>query len=250
MAAAALAQTAPDLALESLKRVAIHPLNAPLAHVQGIDVEGSRLWISSVDSKARRGYLDLFDLTTGKRVARADLTRGEQFHPGGIAIQGESIWIPVAEYRRSSSSTIERRNKNTLALESSFEVADHIGCIAPSPGRLYGGNWDSREIYEWLPDGSLLRKRANPNATRYQDLKFREGRLIGSGVLSADGGAIDWLSPETLVLERRILTGKTDRGVRFTNEGMTVRGNLLYLAPEDGPSRVFVFELPDRQRWR
>ena len=250
MAAAALAQTAPDLALESLKRVAIHPLNAPLDHVQGIDVEGSRLWISSVDSKARRGYLDLFDVATGKRIARVDVTRGDQFHPGGIAIQGESIWIPIAEYRRASTSTIERRNKNTLALESSFEVADHIGCIAASPGRLYGGNWDSREIYEWSPDGSLLRKRANPNPTRYQDLKFRDGRLIASGVLSADGGAIDWLAPGTLALERRIQAGKTDRGVRYTNEGMAIRDGLLYLAPEDGPTRVFVFELPERQRQR
>jgi hypothetical protein len=38
--------------------------------------------------------------------------------------------------------------------------------------------------------------------------------------------------------------GMTDRGVRFNNEGMAIRGKRLYLAPEDGNTRVFVYRLP------
>ena len=56
-------------------------------------------------------------------------------------------------------------------------------------------------------------------------------------------GAIDWLDPQELRLVKRIVTGKTDRGILFTNEGLTIYGGKLYLLPEDGSSRLFVFKL-------
>ena len=66
---------------------------------------------------------------------------------------------------------------------------------------------------------------------------------MASGNLSRDLGAIDWIDLDRLRLLRRVTAGKTDRGVRYTNEGMAVRGDRLYLLPEDGPSRLFVFDL-------
>ena len=50
--------------------------------------------------------------------------------------------------------------------------------------------------------------------------------------------------PTTLAIIRRIVTGATERGVPFTNEGMTVRGGTLYLLPEDDDSRLFQYKLP------
>jgi hypothetical protein len=45
-------------------------------------------------------------------------------------------------------------------------------------------------------------------------------------------------------LLRRVIAGKTDRGLPFTHEGMAFRNGALYFLPEDDPSRVFIFRKP------
>jgi hypothetical protein len=233
---------AAEMRLEDLPLLATIPLRASLDHVQGIEVEGGTLWVSSVDRAVRKGFLHEFSLGDGTPVRQVEVQRGEQYHPGGIAADTDSIWVPVAEYRKESTSTIERRAKATLETLSSFAVDDHIGCIAVSQDRIWAGNWDAQLIYEWALDGTLLRKRENLAGTRYQDMKFVNGQLAASGLLGSEG-AIDWLEPESLALIRRIHAGTTDRGVIYTQEGMAVKDGKLYLLPEDGPSRLFVFEL-------
>ena len=68
--------------------------------------------------------------------------------------------------------------------------------------------------------------------------------MFGSGLGGPDKGRIDWLDPETLEVKRQIVTGATDRGVAYTHEGMAVRDGVLYLLPEDEPSRLFRYRLP------
>ena len=214
-------------------------------HVQGIDVDGGRLWVTSVDTPNRKGYLHEFSLTTGELLRQVEVTDGTRFHPGGISTGRASIWIPVAEYRRDSTSVIQRRNKRTLKLESQFEVADHIGCIAVMGNRLIGGNWDSRDFYVWDRKGNLKRKIPNTTGNAYQDIKFDSGSIVASGLLLADrSGAIDWLHRKSFTLQVRRAVGKTDRGASYAREGMTIRGHALMFLPEDGPSRLFTFQLP------
>lgn len=157
------------------------PLQGVLHHVQGIDVEGNILWVSSVDAKARKGFLTRFEIPSGRLIQQVEVQEGDRIHPGGIALDGDFIWVPVAEYRQEGTSTIQRRDKRTLARKSSFEVPDHIGCIAVGDGYLVGGNWDSRILYRWTPEGTLLAKQPNPHATAYQDMKIVDGQLIGGG---------------------------------------------------------------------
>lgn len=235
------AQTVTGESLETWRARTPLPLAAALHHVQGIDVAGGRLWVSSVDAKARKGYLSRFDLATGRLLAQVEVQEGVRFHPGGIALDGDSVWVPVAEYRRDSSATIQRRDKDTLQLRSRFEVNDHIGCVAAGADTLIGGNWDSRVLYTWTKDGRQLERRANPRATAYQDLKMDGSLLVASGIASREQGAVEWLRVRDLALVRRVVTGKTDRGVLYTQEGMTWRGGSLYLLPEDGPARLFEF---------
>jgi hypothetical protein len=213
-------------------------------HVQGIDFDDQRLWVTSVDRDGHKGYLQEFAVKTGERLRTVDVTAGNRYHPGGLTADGDSLWIPVAEYRRASSSVIQKRNARTLELEQQFEVADHIGCIAAAPGFLIGANWDSRDFYIWDRSGRLLRKVANPQPNGYQDLKWVDGQLVGSGLLPGREGAIDWLDYPSLRLIRRVRFGKTSRGVPYTNEGMALRGGRLLLLPEDSPSRLFEFRLP------
>jgi hypothetical protein len=213
-------------------------------HVQGIEVDGPRLWLTSVDTKEKRGFIFQYQLPGGELVRSAEIHQGARYHPGGISAAAGSIWIPVAEYVRNSTTIVQRRNQQTLQLESQFEVADHIGALAVTPEGLLGANWDGRDFYLWDQQGRLLRKFANPHPVAIQDMKFLEGRLVVGGLLLADrSGVVDWLAWPSLKLTRRMTTGQTDRGVAYTNEGMTLREGKLWLLPEDAPSRLFVFRL-------
>ena len=216
-------------------------LRGPTHHVQGVDFEGSTLWITSVDAKNHKGYVQTFDLESGTLRKSVEIQDNQRFHPGGMTLDGESLWAPVAEYRAKSSSLIQRRNKQTLELEYKFAVNDHIGCIAATPEFLIGGNWDTREFYVWDRQGSLIRTVTNANQNAYQDVKFESPYMVAAGLLTDKTGAIDWLELPSLKLSRRIAVSMTDRGVPFTREGMAIHGDQLLLAPEDDPSRVFLF---------
>ena len=172
---------------------------------------------ASVDKAQRKGYLQEFSMATGEHIRMVDVAEGDRFHPGGISADGESLWVPVAEYRRDSSSVIQKRSVRTLELQYEFDVTDHIGCIAVAPGVLIGANWDSRDFYVWDHTGHLRRKVPNPTANAYQDIKFVDGRLVASGLLPGRNGAIDWLDYPSLRLIRRVTVGQTSRGVPTTS---------------------------------
>jgi hypothetical protein len=216
-------------------------------HVQGIELDGSRLWLTSVDVPDRRGLLLQYRLPEGTLEHSVAVHDGSRYHPGGISGDAQSLWVPVADYRRDGSSVIQKRSKQTLEIEDEFEVPDHIGCIAVTPEYLIGANWDARDLYVWTHRGKLLRKLGNPTANAFQDMKFVDGKLVGSGLLKDKSGAIDWMQlaadASGIQVVRRITTGKTERGVAYTHEGMTIRNGKLWLLPEDTPSRLFVFRL-------
>ena len=220
------------------------PLQAKTAHVQGIDTDGTHLWVTSVERASRKGYLQEFTVDDGRLVRSVEIQDGDRYHPGGIAADADSIWIPVAEYRAKSSAVIQRRSKRTLALLSQFSVEDHIGCIAVTPEFLIGGNWDSRDFYLWDHQGKLVRKVSSTSENAYQDLKFRDGQVVASGLLAGRRAAIDWLDLASLRLTYRLPLGATDRSDPLTREGMTIFDNRIWLLPEDGDSRLFIFELP------
>jgi hypothetical protein len=212
-------------------------------HVQGVDFNNQSLWVTSVDTTASKGRLHEFSLATGKMERTEEIQDGARFHPGGIASDEQSIWIPVAEYRRTSTSVIQRRNKRTLQLEFAFSVSDHIGCVAVTPDYLIGGNWDSLEFYVWDHSGKLLRTVSNETHNAYQDMKFDGRYIVASGLLSDGSGAIDWIDFPSFHLVHRVKAERTDRQVPFTREGMAIRGSQLLLLPEDSPSRAFIFRM-------
>jgi hypothetical protein len=146
----------------------------------------------------------------------------------------------------NSSAVIQKRKKSSLELEFEFEVPDRIGCIAVTPDSVIGGNWDSKDFYVWDHRGKLIRKVASTTGNGYQDMKFDRGQIVASGILPDGTGAIDWLEYPSFRLIRRLKAGKNDRGVLFTREGMAIHGSRLPLLPEDGPSRVFFFDLNNR----
>jgi hypothetical protein len=235
------------LDVEAASRLSLVTLSERLEHVQGIDVDGTHLWVSSVDRATKKGWLRRFELRTGRLLNKVAVEEGERYHPGGIVLDGGSIWVPVAEYKASSSTTVQRRDKVTLALQSSFAVADHIGCLATFGQQLVGGNWDSRVLYHWRKDGGEVRRVENQSGVAFQDLKpWSGGLLIGGGIREKRRGEVAVFHPLTGVASEAWPAGKTDRGVHLTNEGLAVRRGRLYLLPEDGDSRLFVFAFPPK----
>jgi Family of unknown function (DUF6454) len=233
----------PPRSLADLKLERVLELKGATYHVQGVDIDGQRVWVTSVDTADRKGYLHEFSLKSGELLRQVEVTDGIRFHPGGISSDRTSLWIPVAEYRRNSTSVIERRSKRTLQLESQFQVSDHIGCVAVTGKMLVGGNWDSHDFYIWDQKGNLQRKAPSGSGNAYQDIKFDSGTLVASGLLADGSGAVDWLDPSSFRILRRLAAGNTDRGAPYTREGMAVGRQQLLFVPEDYPSRLFVFKL-------
>ena len=136
------------------------------------------LWDTSTTRTAGkgRGWLDKFD-ADGKHLGRVELTDGDAFHPGGMDFDGQYIWIPVAEYRPNSASSIYRVHPETLEAKLSFRVKDHVGNIlhVPDSDRFHGSSWGSRRMYDWQirlkPNGlgTVIHESWRPNPGHYID---------------------------------------------------------------------------------
>lgn len=241
---AVFAQTTPPAqGVEHARLVETLPLDGTLFHVQGVDLDEEHIWVTSVDITQKKGYLHQFNRETGHFERQVEVTDGPRFHPGGFSIAGDSIWVPVAEYKPHSTAILMELDKRTLAVKRKIPVADHIGCVAVTGDSLIAGNWGSRQLYILGTDGRHLRVIDVASNNQYQDIKFVDGKLVGGGNLTKTTGAVDWYAWPSMQLLRSVATGTTDRGKPYSGEGMALKGNDLYFVPEDGPSRIFHFVL-------
>lgn len=237
------AAATPVEGIEGARLVETLALDGTLYHVQGVDVDAEHIWVTSVDIANRKGYLHQFNRRTAKLERQVDLSDGLRFHPGGFSVAGDSIWVPVAEYRPNSSAVLLELDKRTLEVRRKIEVADHIGCVAVTKDGLIAGNWSSRKLYVFDSEGRQVRAIDNPSANQFQDIKFVKGELVGSGNITKTTGAVEWFAWPSMKLVRSVRSGMTDRGRLYTAEAMALKGDDLYLVPEDGPSRMFHFVL-------
>jgi hypothetical protein len=237
--------------LEHGKFIGALQLQGEVFHVQGLALDPTHVWVTSVDHAGDRAFLHMFDRASGRFLRRLELTDGARYHPGGISLSGGSLWVPVAELRPDSSSVLMEIDAATLTVRRRIAVADHIGCVAAEGKTLVAGNWDSRELYVFdLGRGNQpVRVVKNPSGTHFQDMKFAGGKLVAGGNTSWLAGTVDWIDPATMRVTRSLKAGAIGpvrpfgRGGPFTGEGMAIEGRELYVLPEDGPSRVFHFRL-------
>lgn len=236
----------------ALDLVETHPIEHPLTyHVQGLS--GNQRWyfLSSVEKEAKSGWLFVIDRRAHKVARSLRLALGEQFHPGGMQLRDDKLYVPLAEYRPKSTSTILVIDAENLAIERAIPVGDHIGAVAVADdGTIFAANWDAREIRTLDPTGKETAKRSNPTGVAYQDMEWHEGQLWCAGGAKVDGkalGVVDVMDATSLTpLKRFSLQGQLKAGgSNFAREGFTKEGNRLLFVPEDGPnSTIYVFELP------
>ncbi|HVU89310.1 MAG TPA: DUF6454 family protein [Pirellulales bacterium] len=242
---------AEEVATVDIDLVDQQPIEYPTHHVQGLAVTADSYWISSVDRRARVGFVFRVDRATAKLAGKRELSFDAQFHPGGIELAGDSLWVPVAEYRPRSTSTILKLDAQSLETQASFTVDDHIGCLAVNAGgQITAANWDARTFYRFTADGKKLGETANPRPTAYQDLKSWGELLVGCGTEKVEGQVrpvVDCLRPDTLALEARWRPRGTLRsgGNNFCREGCAIFKGALFLMPEDGPqTTIYQFAAP------
>lgn len=238
--------TGKDAGIEDARLVKVLNLDGPQLHfhVQGIDLDQTHVWVTSVDKQGHKGYLHQFDRATGKLERQVEITDGPRYHPGGFSLAGDSLWIPVAEYTAHSSAVIEEIDAKTLVVKRKIPIADHLSCVAVTSDSLIAGNWDSRQFYVLDFSGKQRALVENPSTnTSYQEIKFVDGMLMASGPLSHTTGSIDWYTWPSLKLVRSLRASSTDRNKAYSAEGVAIKGTDLYVLPEDGPDRYFHFVL-------
>lgn len=219
------------------------PLQFDTYHVQGFELTERFYFVTSVDTKQRRGWLFKVDRQNASLISKMELTDVALVHPGGIQFDGRYLWIPNAEYRRESRTVIYGIDPNSMEIRKSFPVDDHIGAIASDgKNQLYGANWDARHFYTWDFNGTQTSKVDSPTSMAYQDIKYFAGKLLCSG--HKDGNSvIDIIDPEDwTLLRRKDLPGDTWK-TTLSREGMAFDGKLYFL-PDDGPdSYILIFAL-------
>jgi Family of unknown function (DUF6454) len=109
------------------------------------------------DTGEGKGHLFVFD--AGGRLQR-DIVLGEgtMYHPGGIDFDGQSLWVPCAEYRPNSRSVIYKVDVATSAVTRVAAFQDHLGGISlnTDTNTLHAVSWGSRRFYKFALDGSRL----------------------------------------------------------------------------------------------
>lgn len=195
-------------------------------------------------------YLDITPTPTSQN-ARQDC-------PGGFDYDGHSFWIPVAESRPQSLTTAVKviaeldQPLSEASQETAFVVDDHIGALAVDrqPDRLYGANWDTKEIYVYERDGKRLS--LIPRGELVQDqtdwaLAVQDWKSLSEGMVLVGGvdknPRRDPLQPRALlqwlnIKERRLidsirLPSPTADESTPTHEGMAVFQDELFLLPDD-----------------
>ncbi|MBX9790636.1 MAG: hypothetical protein K2Y37_17095 [Pirellulales bacterium] len=246
---------------EALPAAAASPVSLPVAeswpiahdlhHVQGLAVSDQWFWITSVDRRARRGFVYRVARDSLKVVAQRDITLDRQIHPGGMQLAAERLWIPLAEYRPRSTSTVLELDPASLETLGKFTLADHLGGAAyDGRERLYAANWDARTIYLLDLQGKELERRDNPTGVAYQDFEYHDGRLYAAGNTKIGGeptavvdviDVANWSLAARYVLRGQVRSG----GSNFCREGFCKFGGSFYVLPEDGPSAtVYRFAVP------
>ena len=243
-------------------------------HPQGLLHVGDRWFLSTV--RIPEGEPGAPDLTVagsgylievgrhdriGVEVARLELSDGMVYHPGGLATDGEFLYVPVSEYRPDSSCRIYKVDLGTFKVVGKpVEFPDHVGALAMDPERrrFYGMSWASKRIYVWDDQWNLLYANKNPiENVGYQDIDFMGGNTLAcAGVAHYELGGediqiggIDLIDANTwLPYHRIMITTKTHTGRLLTFNAFSHRSaypdlHLIFVPDDDEDSNVEIYKI-------
>lgn len=238
-----------------------------IIHTQGLYVTDRHFYVTGrLESPPARALLLRFEREPPHRYEYRDMTpqapngaSARLDHPGGFDFDGTSFWIPIAVSAPTPPTAIMRVEVQPDAplqrwrTRVAFYVADHIGALAwhAHEHRLYGANWDTRQVYAWSPSGELAARTQQSRPywrLAIQDWKGatgtpwpRPGVIVAGGIDKSSGRAPDESPAVVEVLDpgrghrlaRVRLPTLPDHDGPVTHEGLALRGGRLYLLPGD-----------------
>jgi hypothetical protein len=194
-------------------------------------------------------------------VGRLQLGSGLVYHPGGLATDGEHIYVPVSEYRADSLCHIYRIDAATFEVVGDPVVfPDHIGALAIDTARrrIFGMSWAARRIYVWDFDWRLLYMNMNPVVNvDYQAIDFVGGNTLACGGFSKFElggeevlvGGIDlidattWLPYHRIMVTTRTHTGRLLCHNAFTHKLVYPDLYMAFVPDDDDDSRVEIYKV-------
>lgn len=180
-------------------------------HPQSLEIVGDKIWMSSVEIITRtdkapctanpadpicggsdrtpgegRAHLYVMDMQGNLEKDIILPNVGNSYHPGGLDVSGDTVYVPVAEYRPNSNAVVYKVDTKSFAVTEMFDVKDHVGGVIydESTGHLVGQSWGSRRFYDWKTDGTQVDKWLNEHHfLDYQDCEYvKARRALCSGV--------------------------------------------------------------------
>jgi hypothetical protein len=159
-------------------------------HPQGMEIDGHTglIYITTVEiidepDKSRRywgkGRAHLFECSVeGETIRSVNLKSDDEneYHPSGMVLIGETMFLALSEYGPETSTTIIRFNVKDWTYEKLFRIQDHIGLVVPNldKGEIFLGNWGSQHYYCTDLKGQIKSKRPTPcpDSLEHQDAQL------------------------------------------------------------------------------
>lgn len=224
-------------------------------HTQGMALDENYLYLSCCELIRKKGFIyrvkrDEIEKgvsNTELKYERIELTIGEQYHPSGMDINGEFLWVALAEYHpapaRSTFICIDRDRFREIK-EKRFELNDHIGALSATRNWIIALNWNARDFYILDYSGKILTRGKNPGKVAYQDCKNNNDHsIICSGTISSilPKGYIDVIEipdikPSSWKLRKRTIAYRAEgKIIPLTREAMAIEDKKIYFIPTDFP---------------
>ncbi len=237
-------------------------------HTQGIYLTSQSLYVTGrLEREPKRALLLRFDRANLNLLEYLDITppadtegikEGHHDHPGGFDYDGTCFWIPVAVSKRCSSTAIVKictkldSELTKTSAQIAFVFDDHIGALAfdRRKGYLYGANWNTKLVYTWQREGTLLKRIPREELLEGQpewSLAVQDWKGMSEGVLLAGGldksplrkqsqakAVIQWIDiSNRKTLDSIRLPSPSFETHSMTREGMAFFDQQLFLLPGD-----------------
>jgi len=153
-----------------------------------VDLETGLLYITAVEIiepkdaahlPCGRGKAHLFECDIEGNTIRSITLKSdseEEYHPSGMVLVGDIMFIALAQYLPDTSATIIRFDVKKWEYEKLFTINDHVGLVVPNPAKdeLLLGTWGSQRYYRTDLKGKITSEHQTPcfDAMEHQDAQL------------------------------------------------------------------------------
>lgn len=200
-------------------------------HPQGmeVDLETGLLYITVVEIieprdaaqlPCGRGRAHLFECDIQGNTLRSAVLKSdheEEYHPSGMVLVDNTMFIALAQYLPETSATIIRFDLNNWRYENLFRIQDHVGLVVPNldSEELLLGTWGSKEYYRTDLVGKIKSRHRTPC---FDTMEHQDAQFIGAVSTSCVGDKqleADTSKPNKSGTPMMLATGVTAEGKEY-----------------------------------